>query len=88
MRPHSFRVGPAHDDELFAVQPFGVAPEAAVSWSIACVDRLGDHPFKTKLDGAPQDEFAVAGLMAVELKARLVSDQRLKQRLALGERQA
>ena len=35
-----------------------------------------------------QDEFAVARLMAVELKAGLVCDQRLKQRLALDERQA
>ena len=35
-----------------------------------------------------QDEFAVAGVMAVELKAGLVCDQRLKQRLALDERKA
>ena len=35
-----------------------------------------------------QDEFAVARLMAVELKAGLVCDQWRKQRLALDERQA
>ena len=34
-----------------------------------------------------QDEFAVACLMAIELKAGLVCDQRLKKRLALDERQ-
>ena len=36
----------------------------------------------------PQGELAVAGLMAVELKAGLVCDQRLKQRLALDELKA
>ena len=35
-----------------------------------------------------QDEFAVAGVVAIELKAGLVRDQGLKQRLALDERQA
>jgi hypothetical protein len=35
-----------------------------------------------------QDELAVAGLVAVELKAGLVCDQRLEERLALKERQA
>ena len=30
MRPRSFRVRPADDDELLAVQPFGFAPGAAV----------------------------------------------------------
>jgi hypothetical protein len=34
----------------------------------------------------PQDEFAVACFMAVELKTELVRDQGLKQRLALDER--
>jgi hypothetical protein len=35
----------------------------------------------------PRDEFAVTGLMAIELKAWLARNQRLKQRLALDERQ-
>ena len=34
-----------------------------------------------------QDEFAVARLMAIVLKAGLVGDQRLQKRLALDERQ-
>jgi hypothetical protein len=34
-----------------------------------------------------QDEAAVAHLVAVELKARLVGEQRLEQHLALDERQ-
>ena len=34
-----------------------------------------------------EDEFAVAGLMAIKLKAGLVCDQWFKQRLALDERQ-
>ena len=34
-----------------------------------------------------EDNFAIAGFMAVELKARLVCDQRLRGRLALDERQ-
>jgi hypothetical protein len=42
--------------------------------------------FETKLAGVPQDELAVARLMAVELKTRLVRDQWLKQRLALDQR--
>ena len=35
-----------------------------------------------------QDEFAITCLMTIELKAGLVRDQRLKQRLALDKRQA
>jgi hypothetical protein len=35
----------------------------------------------------PQDEFAVTRLVAVEVKAWLVRDQGLEQRLALDERQ-
>jgi hypothetical protein len=35
-----------------------------------------------------QNEISVAGLMAIELKAKLVCDQRLEERFALDERQA
>jgi hypothetical protein len=45
--------GPANDDELLAVQPFGFAPSPAVSWRIGCVDRLGDHALETELAGVP-----------------------------------
>src|SRR5580698_3649650 len=69
MRSRSFRVGPADDHELLAVQPFGFAPKAAVSWRIGRVDRLGDDVLKTKLAGVPKDQFAVTRLMAIELKA-------------------
>ena len=75
MRPRSFRVGPADDNELLAVQRFGFAPQAAVSRRIRRVDRLRDHAFKTELAGVLQDEFAVACFMAVELKAGLVCDK-------------
>jgi hypothetical protein len=72
MRPRSFRIGPPNDDELLAVQRFGFASKAAVSWSVGRVNRLGDHALKTKLAGVLQDEFAVAGIMSIELKTRLV----------------
>jgi hypothetical protein len=52
-----------------AVEPFGLAPEAAISWRVGSIDRLGDQTLKAELAGVAQDEFAVAGLMAVELKA-------------------
>ena len=87
MRPRAFRVGPADDDELLTVQRFGFAPEAAVSRGLGSVDRLGDDALETELAGVSQDKLAVAGLMPVELKARLVRGQRLKKRLALEERQ-
>ena len=87
MRPRSFGVGPADDDELLAVEPFGFAPQAAISRRIGDVNRLGNDALETELIGVSQDEFAVASLMSVELKARLVRGQRLKQRLALEERQ-
>jgi hypothetical protein len=48
MRPRSFRVGPADDDKLLAVEPFGFPPKAAVSWRIRGVDRLGDGALKTE----------------------------------------
>jgi hypothetical protein len=48
MRPRSFRVGPADDDKLLAVEPFGFPPKAAVSWRIRGVDRLGDDALKTE----------------------------------------
>ena len=86
IRPRPFRVGPADDDELLAVERFGFAPQAAVSRRIGRVDRLGDHALEAELAGVLQDEFAVAGVMAVELKAGLVCDQGLEQRLALDER--
>ncbi len=41
-----------------------------------------------KLAGVPSDQLSVARLVAVELKTRDAGGQRLKQRLALDERQA
>jgi hypothetical protein len=86
MRTRSFRVRPADDDELLAVQGFGFAPQASVSRRIGRVDRLRDHALKAELAGMRQDELAIAGLMAIELEAGLVCHQGLKQRLALDER--
>jgi hypothetical protein len=57
-----------------AVQPFGFAPQAAVSRCIRRVDRLRDDALKPELAGVLQDEFAVTCLVAVELKARLVRE--------------
>src|ERR1700722_37708 len=88
MRPRSFRVRPADDDEFLPVQPFGLAPQAAVSRYITRLDRLRDNALKTEFPGVLEDELAVASLMAVELNARLACDQRLKKRLALDKRQA
>jgi hypothetical protein len=87
MRTRSFRVAPADDDELLAVEPFGLAPQAAVSRRVRRMERLRHHALKTELARVLQDEFAVARLMAIELKAELARHQRLEQRLALDERQ-
>jgi hypothetical protein len=72
VRPRSFRVGPPDEDEFLAVERFGFAPEAAVPRRVMRIDRLRDHALEAELAGMFQDEFAIAGLMAVELKARLV----------------
>jgi hypothetical protein len=49
---------------------------------------LETTPSKPSFASVLQDEFAITCLMAIELKAGLVRDQRLKQRLALDKRQA
>jgi hypothetical protein len=67
----AFRVGPANDNELLAIKPFGFAPKAAISWRVWRVGCLGGHALKTKLARVLEDELAVACVMAVELKARL-----------------
>ena len=43
MRSRSFRVGPANDDELLAVEPFGLAPPSTPvpSWLVV---GLGGEP--------------------------------------------
>lgn len=74
MRPRPFRVRPADDHELLAVQPFGFAPEATVSRRIRGLDRLRDNALKTEIPSVLQNEFPVARLMTVELKARLIRD--------------
>jgi hypothetical protein len=76
MGPRSLRIGPADDHELLAVERFGLAPQAAVSPRIGSVNRLRDHALEAELAGVLQDEFAVAGVMAIELKAGLVCYQR------------
>jgi hypothetical protein len=55
------------------------------------LNRQGPQRFDTlmpKLPGVPSDQLAVAGLVAVELKAGNCRDHRLQKRLALDERQA
>jgi len=46
---------------------------------------LETTPSKPSLPACFEDEFAVADLVAVELKARLVCEQRFQKRLALNE---
>src|ERR1700735_53572 len=40
MRPRSFRVSPADDNEFLPVEAFGLTPQAAISWRVGRVDRL------------------------------------------------
>jgi hypothetical protein len=49
MRPRPFRIGPADDNELLAVQRFGFAPQPAVSRRVGRIDRLGDQASKPSL---------------------------------------
>ena len=83
MRPRSFRVAPADDDELLPVEPFGFAPQPAISRRVGRVDRLGHHALEAELARVLQDQFTVASLMAVELKTRLVRQQWFQKRFAL-----
>jgi hypothetical protein len=53
--------------------------------NIGRVDRLGHHALETELAGVFQDEFTVAYVVAVELKAGLTRDQGLKEGFALDE---
>ena len=55
MRTRAFWVAPADDDELLPVQPFGFAPQAAITGRIGRVDRLGEGARKTKLAGVLED---------------------------------
>jgi hypothetical protein len=54
-----------------AIQRLRLAPKAAVARRVGGVDRLGDDALEAELAGVLQDEFAVAAVMAVELKAGL-----------------
>jgi len=65
------------------VERLRLAPEAAVTQRVGRINRFGDGAFKTELAGVLQDEFAVAGLVAIVLNARLSDDQGLEQCLAL-----
>jgi hypothetical protein len=49
------------------------------------VNRLRDHALETELPGVLQDKLAVAGVVAVELKAELAFYDRLKECLAFDE---
>jgi hypothetical protein len=71
-----------------SIKRFGFAPQAVVSWRVRRIDGLGDHTLETELASVLQDEFAVACMVAIELKAGLVGDQGLKKRLALEIRVA
>ena len=88
MRPRSFRVRPADDNELLAIEPFGFAPKAPISRRIGGIDRLRNDAFESELAGVLPDKLAVTRFVAVELKAGNVRDQRLQKRFALDERQA
>jgi hypothetical protein len=51
MRPRSFRLRPANDNELLPLQPFGFTPQTAVPRRIGRIDRFGDDAFKPELYG-------------------------------------
>jgi hypothetical protein len=75
IRPRAFRVRPADDNELLTVEPFGFAPQASVSRGVGRVDRFGDDALKTELASVLEDEFAVACVVTIKLKAELIHDQ-------------
>lgn len=77
MRPRSFRVSPADDNEFLPIEAFRLAPQAPVSRCIRRIDRLRDDAFETKFAGMLSDELAIAGLVGVELDAGRIRDQRL-----------
>ena len=63
---------PSGPQWVHEIKRFGFAPKATVSRRVGRIDRLGDHAFEAELAGVLQDEFAVARLVAIELKAGLV----------------
>ena len=85
MGPRSFRIGPADDDELLAVQLFGFTPQTAISRRVRGIDRLRDHALKAELAGVFEDKFATTRFMTIELSPWLACEQRLKNGLALNE---
>jgi hypothetical protein len=88
MRPRSFRVSPADDNELLTIEAFGFAPEAPVSRRIGRVDGLRNDAFEPKPAGMFADKLAIARLVVVELEAGNIPDQGFQKRFALDERQA
>ena len=89
MRPRAFRVGPANDNELLAVEAFGFSPQSSVARRVGCADRFGDDALEAKFAGVPSDQLSIARLMAVELKARDFREQWLKKPLtSMGGRLA
>ena len=44
MRPRSFRIGPADDNEFLPVEAFRFAPQASISGSIGCIDLFDTTP--------------------------------------------
>ena len=67
----SFRIGPADDDELLAIEPFGFPPEAAVAPSVGIIDRLA---IKVPPDGSPLDDKPVFWSM-YEVEGDLLSNR-------------
>jgi hypothetical protein len=65
MRPRSFRVRPADDDEFLAIEAFGFTPEASVSRRIRRNDRLGNDAFESELAGVLPDKLPITRLVAV-----------------------
>jgi hypothetical protein len=61
VRPASLRIGPADDDELFAVEALGLNPDPAVAWCIEPIRLLGNGAFKTKFAGLRSEGGAIAG---------------------------
>ena len=66
IRPRSLRVRPSDDDELGAVEAFGLDPCPTVARQIGPVEPLGDDPFEPVLARRPPENLAVAAFVIAE----------------------
>ena len=88
VRPAALGIGPAHDDELLAVQALRLDPDAAVAWSVGAIGELRDNTFQAQLAGMLAEAGAVArNMVAVAQTADLLLEQACQLFLPSDERQ-